>query len=84
MTWLWPQGQPIVVICASPEEPARFTWQGKTHQATEITRRWRVDMDWQRGRVWRAYFKLSTDTGLLVIIYHDLVSGEWYLQRLYD
>jgi hypothetical protein len=27
---------------------------------------------------------LSTDTGLLVIIYQDLLSGEWYLQRLYD
>jgi hypothetical protein len=64
--------------------PAGFTWQNQIHQVAEITREWRVDIDWWRVRVWRAYFKLSTNTGLLVIIYQDLLSGEWYLQRLYD
>ena len=64
--------------------PARFNWQGQNHRVDAITREWRVDIDWWRGRVWRAYFKLSTDTGLLVVIYQDLLSGKWYLQRLYD
>ena len=97
MTRLWPAGLPISVTGAGAEDngvgdgsvgngtrPAGFTWQGQVHQITEITREWRVDIDWWRGRVWRAYFKLSTDTGLLVIIYQDLLSGKWYLQRLYD
>jgi hypothetical protein len=47
-------------------------------------RRWRIDVDWWRGRVWREYFKLVTRTGLLVEVYHDLVGGQWYVQRLYD
>jgi len=34
--------------------------------------------------VWREYFKLTTQTGLLVVIYLDLLNGKWYLQRLYD
>lgn len=92
MTRLWPVGLPISVIDDGAKDegirngrrPTRFTWRGQTHQVAEITRAWRVDIDWWQDRVWRAYFKLSTDTGLLVIIYQDLLSGEWYLQRLYD
>ena len=64
--------------------PSRFTWQGSAHLVSEITRYWRIDIDWWRERIWRAYFKLRTDTGLLVVIYQDLIEGEWYLQRLYD
>jgi hypothetical protein len=88
MTRLWPVGLAISVTGAGDgggrTRPVTFTWQNQTHQVDEITRQWRVDIDWWRGRVWRDYFKLSTDTGLLVIIYQDLLSGEWYLQRLYD
>jgi hypothetical protein len=90
MTRLWPVGLPISVTgaghdsAAGQNRPTSFSWQNQTHQVDEITRQWRVDIDWWRGRVWRDYFKLSTDTGLLVIIYQDLVSSQWYLQRLYD
>ncbi len=66
------------------EMPLLFTWQNQKHPVVEITKTWRVDIDWWRERVWRAYFKVRTKTGILVIIYQDLLSGEWYLQRLYD
>ena len=93
MTRLWPVGLPVTVTANGGDgsdgdvehaRPTGFTWQGQNHRVDEITREWRVDIDWWRGRIWRAYFKLSTDTGLLVVIYQDLLSGEWYLQRLYD
>lgn len=84
MTHLWPDGQPITVAVNSRAEPTSFRWQGRTHPVETIGRRWRVDMEWWRQRIWRAYYKLSTETGLLVIIYQDLLSGDWYLQRLYD
>lgn len=84
MTHLWPAGQPIGVSLNQQKEPAAITWLGQTHVVEAIGRYWRVDMEWWQQRVWRAYYKLSTDTGLLVIIYQDLLSGEWYLQRLYD
>ncbi len=84
MTRLWSEGQPIIVDRTNGDAPARFTWLEQTHQVENITRRWRVDVDWWRERVWRAYYKLSTDTGLLVIVYRDLLHGGWFLQRLYD
>jgi hypothetical protein len=84
MTWLWPRGQRLAVVGNDLAEPLRFTWQGGEHQVADITCSWRVDLDWWQDRVWRDYFKLRTDTGLLVIVYRDLAQDEWYLQRLYD
>ena len=84
MTRFWPDGRPITVTGDGQGLPLRFIWQGQTHQVVEITHRWRVDLEWWRQRVWRTYFKLRTDTGLLVIIYYDRLGQAWYLQRLYD
>ena len=85
MTRLWPKGVPIVVSQNGSEVPDRITWQGQTHGVAEIAKRWRVSVDWWRGAaVARDYFKLATTTGLLIIIYQDLHTGAWYLQRLYD
>ena len=84
MTHFWPAGEPIRVETTVEGDPARITWQGQAHEVALITRRWRVDSDWWRTRTWRAYYKLSTDTGLLLIIYQDLGREGWYVQRLYD
>ena len=84
MTRLWSQGELIAVVSDATQAPRAFTWRGRTHPVQGIAKRWRVDVDWWRGRVWREYFKLATRTGLLVIVYRDLLTGDWYLQRLYD
>ena len=84
MTRLWPGGDPIRVMADPLGAPRSFTWRGRRHPVTRVMRRWRIDVDWWRGRVWREYFKLVTRTGLLVEVYHDLVGGEWFVQRLYD
>jgi hypothetical protein len=43
-----------------------------------------IDEDWWSDPIRRDYFKLYTQTGLLVEIYHDLRHHTWYLQRVYD
>lgn len=84
MTRLWPEGEAIQVIGDQPEGPRQLVWQGQTHPVAEITRHWRVQSDWWHEPLWRDYFKLTTTTGLLLIIYHDLLADQWYVQRLYD
>jgi hypothetical protein len=84
VTRLWPKGQPITVARDENGMPCSFEWQGRTHPVTGISKRWRVDSGWWRMRIWREYFKLETETGLLVIIHRDLLTDEWYFQRLYD
>lgn len=75
MTRLWSEGEPISVVSDATKAPRAFTWQGRTHQVEVVVKRWRVDVDWWRGRVWRKYFKLTTHTGLLVILFRDLLNG---------
>jgi hypothetical protein len=83
MTRLWLVGS-IITMTEHAELPAHFVWQGRVHRIQHIARRWRVDLEWWRLRIWRDYFRVTTDTGLLVVLYHDLQTGAWYVQRLYD
>jgi hypothetical protein len=84
MTHLWPAGTPITVEYDDLLAPLAFTWQARPYRVQAVTKRWRLDQGWWQQRVWREYFKLTTTNGLLVIIYRDLLSGAWYLQRVYD
>jgi hypothetical protein len=84
MSRLWTPGQPVNVLADAEGAPHRFRWQGRSHHVTGIAKRWRVDQGWWRWRTWREYYKLYTDTGLLVLLYRDLLTDAWFLQRLYD
>lgn len=75
---------PVFVVSHGDGSPATFLWRGRNHEVEYIAKQWRIDVDWWRTTVRREYYKLSTTDGLLVIIYHDLLNGQWYLQRLYD
>jgi hypothetical protein len=34
--------------------------------------------------IWREYVKVATKTGLLCLLYRDLIQGGWFLARIYD
>ena len=78
------QGDPIDVLPDEGGAPLAFTWHEQSHQVAGIANRWLIDEGWWQERVKRQYFKLKTGSGLLVIVYLDLLHNQWYLQRLYD
>ena len=84
MTHFWPDGQRIEVVMDGLWAPLSFTWNGHPHAVQVLIDRWRVDEDWWRGRVWREYFRLTTRSGLLLELFHDLRTDAWYVQRVYD
>jgi hypothetical protein len=84
MTRFWPHGVPISVLMDAKATPLTVLWDGTRHPVDIIERRWRDDLLWWRARIWREYFVLRTHTGLLIMIYHDILSDTWRLQRLYD
>lgn len=84
MTYLWAGGDPIVVGADGMQTPLHIRWRGQVHPVQHVANRWRVDEGWWNRHVWREYFKVATQTGLLLVVYRDFVTGDWYLQRLYD
>ena len=84
MTYLWLPGLPVRVESDAIKTPQAFEWQGARHGVRVVTNRWRLDETWWAGHVRRDYFKLATETGLLVVLYWDWVSGGWFLERLWD
>ena len=91
MTRLSPHGERIEAWndprqAAAEGAPPGFHWQGEPHRILEVCNHWRIHAQWWEGGqgVWREYFKVTTDSGLLCLIYHDLPSGGWFLSRVYD
>jgi hypothetical protein len=85
MSPLWEDGgEHIHVEMGDTGTPVRFAWEGQYHDVDSVANHWRIDEDWWRQRIWREYYKLTTHSGLLVLVYCNLVNGEWFLQRLYD
>ncbi len=85
MTRLWPEGEPVQVW-GKTGEPAEFVWQGLAHRIKKAHSRWRVHTRWwEPGQlVWREYQKVTTDTGLLCLLYEDLITEGWFMARVYD
>jgi hypothetical protein len=85
VTRLWPKGE-LVQTWGDERTPAGFVWQGMPHRILEVCNRWRVHARWwEPGEaLWQEYLKVATDGGFLCLIYRDLLTGDWFLSRLYD
>ena len=84
MTRLWPQGLPVTVQTDASGLPACLIWDHQPHPIAHIANRWRLAWGWWRWPVQRDVFKVVAATGLLLDIYRDQLTDEWYVQRLYD
>ena len=84
MTRLFQQPKQITVRVNDSGEPLAITRGRKSEQVKHISRRWRVSDGWWRQEVAREYFHLETSSGLVCEIYRDMLSGSWYLHRIYD
>ena len=85
MTRLWPAGEPVAPW-GGEEMPAGFVWEGTCHSIQHLCNRWCIHTRWwdPEQAIWREYAKVVTDTGLLCLLYRDLLSGGWFLARVYD
>lgn len=83
MTRRFRSPRPIRVAAGTDGQPVAFRW-GAQHDIQAILNHWRLNTLWWRDQVWRDYFKVMTASGMLAIIYHDRLTGDWYLQQLYD
>lgn len=85
MTRLLVRGE-RVEVWGGEGTPEGFVWRGMPHRIERVCNRWRVHTRWWEagGAMWREYWKVTTDRGILCQLYHDLLDGGWFLSRLYD
>ncbi len=71
----------------SGRSPRGFVWRGASHRITGVCNRWRIHTNWwQRGLpvsalsplkagIWREYLKVTTNSGLLCLLFRNLEGG---------
>jgi hypothetical protein len=64
--------------------PAAFHYKGRRAKVRETVKQWRVVQGWWRRPVEREYFQVRTESGAVCELYRNLLTGAWYLQRIYD
>jgi hypothetical protein len=46
-----------------------------------INETWRIDDEWWRQTISRLYFEAMLEGGKRVVLFHDLISGHWFMQQ---
>jgi hypothetical protein len=83
VTPFWPAGEPVTVQ-AEAEKPRSFVWRGGRQRITGISACWRVHTGWWRDEeIWRDYWEVITDAGVWCVLFHDLRSGGWFIERIW-
>lgn len=64
--------------------PIAFLYKGGKEGVEEICEQWRASQEWWKRATDREYFRVRTARGIVCEMYRDLLTGAWYLQRIYD
>lgn len=84
MTRLYTDHPLVQVDADAAGTPLRLRMDGTDHGELGICNRWRIDDDWWREPVARAYFKVVSRSGLLCVVFRDEIRGTWHLERIFD
>ncbi|MGH7539573.1 MAG: hypothetical protein ACRELC_01090 [Gemmatimonadota bacterium] len=60
--------------------PLRVRLDGRWRTVTSTLEAWRVDDEWWRAPISRAYFAVVLDEARHIVLYRDLATGEWRIQ----
>lgn len=83
MTRLWQNGDPVAIE-TNGLLPTAILLEGTWHPVEKTVLEWQVDVGWWRVRIYRDYFRILTSDGMLLVVYHDLLTDTWAVQRVYD
>jgi hypothetical protein len=84
MTKLYQPAQSIEATIGDKGEPLAFEWREQVHHVLHVNNHWRIHVEWWRTEIWREYFQTETLSRLTCVIYRDLLTDTWYLERIYD
>jgi hypothetical protein len=84
MSYLFPTDTGRLTVVCRGDDVRAFRLFGRRHDVAAVLNRWRIDEGWWCEHQRRDYFKVLTQSGWLVVLYHDLIGGGWYLERIED
>ena len=74
---------PAAIGALRNRNAGRQTFSHEWRQVLEVLDSWRIDDEWWRKQpVSRLYYRVLLEDGTVVGLFKDLVSGEWYRQRV--
>jgi hypothetical protein len=81
---LRPLGQPraVRVLACDAGRPVRVRLANRWVEVRGILESWRIDDEWWREPISRAYYALVLSTGAHLTLYHDLVTDRWFESRV--
>jgi hypothetical protein len=86
MSYFWPEGYPIVVRTDGLGQPHLFTWDWyiDIQEIILISDRWSLTDPWEEEPQKRTYYTIATETGIIAIIFVNILTQAWYIQWAYD
>jgi hypothetical protein len=72
-----------VTVTEDPSGLPAVVMMKRRQPVTAIEDRWRIDDEWWRGKpVSRLYYAVLLAFGHRLVLYKDLINGDWYRQAL--
>lgn len=72
---------PVAVTMRGDGLPEVVTVDGAQRAVLAVRERWRVDDEWWRRPISRDYVEVVLDDGRRLVLFRDLLTGEWFRQR---
>ncbi len=75
--------QPVTVQVDDTGTPVAVGRLGGSAVGTieSVNETWRIDDEWWRQTISRVYFEVMLEGGKRVVLFQDLISGNWFMQR---
>jgi hypothetical protein len=74
------QPRPVTVEADESGEPVAVVLGGRRLAVAQVQDIWRIDDEWWREEVSRAYHRLLLEDGQVLTVYDDLARRCWYQQ----
>jgi hypothetical protein len=76
-----PEPSALLVTTDLGGMPCALVWRDRIREVTLIYETWRARTNWWRLPIERDYFRLETSDGRMRVVFHDLESDQWLLER---
>ena len=85
MTYLVPfNHRAITMTCDAEGSLHAFRWGKDCYTIAQVASTWRIDDGWWILRRWNEYYLVTTHEKFLFLLYRDLITNLWFVERVYN